>query len=98
MQGTSSRGCDALPVQVDVQRVALFCFTLNEQGLYLICIQWDGQQADVQAVVVKDVCEVGSDDGAKAVLRKRPGCVLTRGATAEIFACQKNACSLVTRP
>src|SRR5271166_1376197 len=45
----------------------------------------DGQQTDLGAVGVEDVGEARRDDRLKAVVLQAPGCVLARGAAAEVL-------------
>ena len=59
--------------------------------------QHDRQQAIFEAVVVENIGERRRDDGAKTVIRQRPGRVLAAGAAAEVLARKQYARTLVAR-
>ena len=71
--------------QVDVQLEAGECLDFVEQARDFQLAQHDGQQAVLEAVVEEDVGVGRRDDGAKTVLRQRPGRVLAAGTAAEIL-------------
>src|SRR5580704_13434282 len=67
------------------------------QRLHLLFRQSDQQDAVLACIGMKNIGKGGCDDAAKAVIRKRPGCMLTRGSTAEVLPRNQNFRALVVR-
>src|SRR5260221_6791565 len=59
--------------------------------------QHDREKPVLEAVVEEDVGERRRDDAAKAVVHQCPGCVLARGATAEVLARKMDRRAVVAR-
>src|SRR6185312_15585846 len=49
------------------------------------------------AIIRKNIGKGRSDDCAEAAIAQRPWGVFARGATSEVFRCQKDACAFVAR-
>src|ERR1700722_3646789 len=56
------------------------------QRLHLFLGQGHQQEAVLAGIGVKDIREGRGDDAAETIVRKRPGCMLTRRSAAEILA------------
>src|SRR5207253_10111824 len=90
------RVLDNSALQIDQQLILLDLVRTSNEFRYFILFQNDGQQTILQTIIRKDIGKRGSDNGAEAVVRQRPRCVLARRATAEVFAGHQNRRSLVS--
>src|SRR5690554_1460775 len=88
---------DHLAFEVDTQFVANKGLRFIEQPRHLQLGQDDRQQTILIAVVEENVGVAGRNDGAKAILRQCPGCVLAAGTATEVLARQQDGCLLIAR-
>src|SRR5580658_3083617 len=75
---------DFLLFQIDAERRIGAALGVVEQFFQIFGRHLDRQHAVLEAVVVENVAERGRDDAGDAEIHQRPGCVLARGAAAEI--------------
>src|SRR5690606_18147758 len=80
----------------DRQTIAFVRLHFIEQPVDDRRIQRDGQDAVLETVVVEDVGETHSQDGAKAIVEYGPGGMLAAGTATEVFARQQNLRAFIT--
>src|ERR1019366_4159934 len=79
------RPYDDLTLQVHRDARVATEFAVVNQLLANRARQADRQDAVLEAVVEEDVSEIRCDDAANAEIEQSPGCMLARGAAAEIL-------------
>src|SRR5258708_8648189 len=88
---------DRLRAEIDHQPESGKRGDILKQAIDLEFGQYDWQQAVLEAVVVENIGITRRDQRTEAKVVQRPGCVLARGAAAEILARKQNLRALVAR-
>src|ERR1044072_4882074 len=80
-----SQDGDALRLEVHFQFCFGICFNSGEDLIEELRADLYGQDADVQGVVLEDVCKEAGHYATEAVIIDSPGCVLAAAAAAEVL-------------
>src|SRR5690606_36584148 len=75
-----------LGFEVDCQDGIGTARVISHQLVQVVLVDDDRQDAVLETVIVEDVGEAGGDDTADSEIEESPGCMLPRGAAAEIIA------------
>ena len=96
-QHFAARRGDRLLVQIDLEAVALAGLAFAEQAFDHGGVEYDGQDAVLEAVVVEDVGVGRRDDGADAIVFQRPRRMLAARSAAEVVTRQQHRSTRIAR-
>src|SRR6185437_7123534 len=86
-----------LAFQINNQPITLSCLYFSEQTIHVARTEHYGQQADLEAIVEKNIGEAGRDDYLETIVLQRPRCMFPARTTAEICTRKQYLCIVVTQ-
>src|SRR5690606_5738425 len=94
-EGASSRANHYLLLKVDQQLVSHACFHLIKQGIDFFCIQYDRQNAVLEAIVIENISIAWRNNAAKTIIQERPRRMFATRTTTKVLTRQQNARALI---